>query len=70
MKVFFKIKWELIMVILLTIPTIMSWQLYAQEVDDIRSLALACICTFMLLINVIAMKTIKNVRHELIKNWQ
>ena len=70
MKTFFRIKWEVVMVIILTTPTIMSWYLYIQEIHDGRSLAIACICTFVLLINIIGMKSIANVRHEILKNWE
>lgn len=69
MKKLLRIKWELIMMLLITLTTIYGWIVYSNYADDIRLLALACITTFMFLMVLFSYKTIKNIRKEILTLW-
>lgn len=69
MKTLLRIKWETIMMLLITLTTIYGWIVYSNYANDIRLLALACITTFMFLMVLFSYKTIKNIRHQVLKIW-
>ena len=69
MKKVLRIKWELIMALLITAVTIYCWINYSNYPEDIYLLAIATITTFMFFMVVISYKTIKNIRQEILKMW-
>ena len=64
---FWKIKWENIIVLMLFITTIRCWFFYMEFVEDTRALAIAIVPTIMLLVVLISYNTIKAFRQEVIK---
>lgn len=69
MKIF-KIKWELILSILLLVASIKSWICYGYVDTTVQTLSVACMTTFALMYIVIGYKTIETFRHEVIKSWK
>lgn len=70
MKTFFKIRWELILSILLLIVSVLCWITYGYVDTTIQTLSVACMSTFMLAFVTIGYKTIETFRHEALKLWQ
>jgi hypothetical protein len=70
MKVLFKVKWELIISILLLIASIKGWVVYGYVDTTIQTLAIATMTTFALAFVVIGYKSIETFRHDAIKLWQ
>ena len=69
MKIF-KIKWELILSILLLVASIKSWICYGYVDTSLKTLSVACMTTFALMYIVIGYKTIETFRHAVIKSWK
>ena len=67
MKKILRIKWEIIMTLILFATTIYGWVVYTKYVNDIKVLAMACITTFMYVFILISYKSIKNIRHEVLR---
>lgn len=68
--IFWRIKWEAILVILMFITTIFSWIFYMDFIEDIKALVLAIIPTFMLFALLIGYNSIKEFRHQVITLWK
>ena len=69
MKKVLRIKWELIMMLLITFTTIYGWVVYANYADDVRLLSIAVMTTFMFFGVAISYNTIKKIRHIVIEMW-
>ena len=65
-----QVKWELIMLLLMTATTIYGWIVYSNYADDIRVLAIATLTTFMFVMVLVSYRTLKNIRHEIINLWK
>lgn len=70
MKVLFKVKWELIISILLLVASIKGWITYGYVDTTTHTLAVATMTTFALAFVVIGYKSIETFRHDAIKLWQ
>lgn len=70
MKAFFKIRWELILSILLLIASVTNWIMFGFVDTSIQTLSVATMTTFALMYVVIGYKTIETFRHESLKLWQ
>lgn len=70
MKKFFSIKWELIIVILLAITTLVSWSVWQTEKQDWRMLVLVLIPTICLIVWIISYSQIKEFRLEVKDLWK
>lgn len=70
MKVLFKVKWELIISILLLIASIKGWVVFKYVDTSIETLSVATMTTFLLAFVVIGSKSIEAFRHDAIKLWQ
>ena len=70
MKIFYQIKWELILSILLLIASIKGWLVYGYVDTTNHTLAIATMVTFALAFVVIGYKSIETFRHDAIKLWQ
>ena len=64
----FRIKWELILSILLLITSITNWIMFGYVDTSVQTLSVACMSTFALMYIVIGYKTIETFRHEAIKS--
>ena len=70
MKTFLKIRWELILSILLLIASISCWLTFGFIDTTVQTLAVATMTTFALMYIVIGFNTIAKFRHEALKLWQ
>ena len=70
MKTVLKIRWELILAILLLVAAVANWTLYAFNDASVQTLAVATMTTFGLMYIVIGFNTIAKFRHEAIKLWK
>ena len=70
MKAIFRIKWELILAVLLAIASIKGWVVYGYIDTTIHTLAIATMVTFALAFELIGYKSIETFRHDAIKLWQ
>ena len=70
MKTFFKIKWELILSIMLLIASVKGWIVYGYVDTTIQTLSVATMTTFALMYVVIGFNTISKFRHEALKLWK
>lgn len=70
MRSFFRIKWELILFILLLITSLKTWLTFAYVDSSINTLAVATMSTFALMYIAFGYKTITAFRHEVINLWQ
>lgn len=68
MKIF-RIRWELILAILLLIASLVSWLSFAFIDTSLNTLAVATMTTFALLYIVVGFDTIAKFRHEVINHW-
>ena len=69
MKKFLSIKWELIIVILLGIVTILSWSVWETDHKDWRILVLTIIPTLALVVWIISYSKIKEFRLQVKDLW-
>lgn len=70
MKTLFKIKWELILAILLLIASVTCWITFGFVDTTVQTLAVATMTTFALMYIVIGFNTIAKFRHEVLNLWQ
>ena len=66
---FWRIKWELVLVLFALVTVIAGIQLY-NYTQDLRVYVMTLVATVILALFVISYKTIKNIRHEMINNWK
>lgn len=69
MKKFLSIKWELIIVILLGIVTIIAWSVWETDHQDWRILVLTIIPTLALVVWIISYSKVKEFRLEVKDLW-
>lgn len=69
MKTILKIKWELIIAILLGILTITSWSIWETGSQDWRVLVITLINTIALIVWIISYSQIKAFRKEVYRLW-
>lgn len=70
MKILFRIRWELILAILLLITSVSNWVMFGYVDTSIQTLSVATMTTFALMYVVIGYRTIETLRHESLKLWQ
>jgi len=70
MKALLKIKWELVVTILMAICTLISWSIFQNDLNDWRMLVLTFIPTIMLCTMIASYTSIKDFRHEVINLWK
>lgn len=66
----FRVKWELILFILLLITTIKTWLVFGFVDSTIYTLTIATMSTFALMYVAFGYNTIKTFRHEAINLWK
>ena len=66
----FRVKWELILFILLLITSIKTWLVFGFVDSTIYTLAIATMSTFALMYVAFGYNTIKTFRHDVINLWQ
>lgn len=69
MKTILRIKWELVIAILLGISALVSWSLWETENHDWRLLVLLLIPTIVFAVWIISYSQIKEIRKEVLKLW-
>lgn len=70
MKTLLKVKWELILAILLAVASLKGWYVYGYVDTTVETLSVATMTTFLLAFILIGYNTIETFRHEAIKLWQ
>ena len=70
MKAVFKVRWELIITILLAIASIKGWLVYGYVDTTKETLSVATMTTFLLAFVLIGYKSIKAFRHDAIKLYK
>lgn len=66
----FKIKWEIVITLMLIATTIYTWILYFAYGTEERILLAAILATFGLIVMAICYKGIKTFRKEALKLWK
>lgn len=70
MKTFLRIKWELILTMLMFVTTVVSYQVYQDLGQDWKELLVAMFCMSMTIIFMIGYNTIKEFRVVLLQNYK
>ena len=69
MKTIFKIKWELVITVLLAIATIFSYSVYL-EIKDYRLFIVSATSSVLLITMILGYNQAKIFRHEVLRLWQ
>lgn len=69
MKTIFKIKWELVITILLATATIFSYSVYL-EIKDYRLFIVSATSSVLLITMILGYNQVKIFRHEVLRLWQ
>lgn len=69
MKTIFKIKWELVITVLLAITTIFSYSVYL-EIKDYRLFIVSATSSVLLITMILGYNQVKIFRHEVLRLWQ
>jgi hypothetical protein len=69
MKTIFKIKWELVITVLLAIATIFSYSVYL-EIKDYRLFIVSATSSVLLITMILGYNQVKIFRHEVLRLWQ